>query len=125
MGSNHNKLRPENIPVILALRRYGFSCREIAALFSVGAWCIQAILARRTWKELTVGYVDVQNPVSGSRSHLSKITEDDVKNILRLHAEGVSRKELGAKYGLTKSGICRIISRNRWKHVEFATGDGA
>ena len=59
---------------------------------------------------------DYSNP--GEEHPMSKLTEVDVLEIRRLHAEGgISSKELGLKYGVHYSHIWRIVTRKRWKHV--------
>lgn len=53
----------------------------------------------------------------GENNGAAKITEGDVLEIRRLHSIGVSRKELIAKYRLSKTTIGFIICRRSWKHI--------
>ena len=51
-------------------------------------------------------------------SHTQAIfTDDDVRNIRKLHAAGVSQSELGRRYGTHAATISKITRRKTWKHV--------
>lgn len=56
-------------------------------------------------------------PVGSANGH-SKVTEDDVREIRRAAAAGVSRKALEAKYGLSRSQVCVIVNRKQWSHIK-------
>jgi hypothetical protein len=58
------------------------------------------------------------NPSRGEQVHTVKITEDDVREIRRLHASGVTQVRLGADYGLSQSNVWHIVHRSSWKHVK-------
>ncbi len=45
----------------------------------------------------------------------AKFTEDQVKEIKRLHKSGITQKELALTYGSSKASICRIINNKRYK----------
>ena len=49
----------------------------------------------------------------GSRCRASKLTEDDVVEIRRLRAEGVSMKELAARFGVTYENVLAIFAGGR------------
>ena len=50
---------------------------------------------------------------------LSKLTEDDIREIRRLKAERVmTQREISRLYGLSESTVCQIIRRLRWDHVK-------
>lgn len=55
--------------------------------------------------------------VVGSRHKNAKLTEDAVREIRRLHGNGCSFKELGARYGVTPGVIARAARRKGWRHV--------
>ena len=56
----------------------------------------------------------------GERVHTAKLSHDQVADILRLHADGTSAKELQGMYGMSRAAIDAIIKRKRWKHVQIA-----
>ena len=45
------------------------------------------------------------------------ITEDDVREIRRLHASGLGARTIGKMYGKGPSTVARIFRRETWKHV--------
>lgn len=48
----------------------------------------------------------------------SKLTEDDVREIRRVYAEGgISQAALGERYGVRPSNIQLIVAGKIWKHV--------
>lgn len=52
------------------------------------------------------------------RAHgMSKLTEVDVLELRRLHATGVSQRELASRYGVTPTNVGYIIRRETWAHV--------
>jgi len=55
----------------------------------------------------------------GSNHGMSKLTEDDVRDIRRLYSVGGhTHKSLGEKYGVHHSTVRAIILRQNWKHVK-------
>ncbi len=54
----------------------------------------------------------------GSRTGNTALGPKDVRRIRRLHAAGKkSYAELAEEYGMSRSGIIRIVLRQRWKHL--------
>lgn len=53
----------------------------------------------------------------GEKHHSAKLTEDDVRDIRRLRAEGERLRIIGEKYGMKAATIHGIVSRRYWKHV--------
>lgn len=55
---------------------------------------------------------------NGSKHHSSKLTENSVREIRRLYAQGgLTHKSLGQKYGVHPSCITEIINLKSWSHV--------
>lgn len=55
---------------------------------------------------------------SGARNGRAKLTEDDVKNIRKLHSKGKTNKELYALYPqVTTTSIRDIINNKTWKNI--------
>ncbi len=54
----------------------------------------------------------------GEKQHLSKLTEEQVREILKSDKSGV---ELGKQFGITKGNVNCIKRRETWKHVEVRT----
>ena len=56
--------------------------------------------------------------VRGEKCGTSKLTDDAVREIRKLHAAGVSHKNIAPLFGIHPSQICRICSRELWGHVK-------
>jgi hypothetical protein len=53
----------------------------------------------------------------GSRHGQSKLDEDRVAEIRRLHAAGASTLELGRRFGVSATMVGYIVRRQFWRHV--------
>ncbi len=53
----------------------------------------------------------------GERHANSHLTDVDVLNIRRLHANGMQRKVIAAEFGITPAYVNKIVSHTAWKHV--------
>lgn len=54
----------------------------------------------------------------GEAAPSARLTEDDVREIRRLAAEGVPQKTLAVRFGVTRPNISAIVARRSWKHVQ-------
>lgn len=57
----------------------------------------------------------LNKPRKGEESHLSKLTEDDVKKVFELREKGLLQKEIAEIVGCTKSNISCILRKKSWK----------
>ncbi len=56
--------------------------------------------------------------VHGAKSPLAKLTDEKVRLIRSLYmAGGISQRKIAKMFGVSSSGIARIISRKLWSHV--------
>ncbi len=53
----------------------------------------------------------------GERHYAAKVTEGDVLAILDMAADGMPRKEIALRFGLSKAGLGHIIRGKNWKHL--------
>jgi hypothetical protein len=53
----------------------------------------------------------------GERVNTAKLTAEDVVDIRTWWAEGVSQRELGRQYGVSKGTIAAIVKGKSWRHV--------
>lgn len=53
----------------------------------------------------------------GESNPAAKLTEDDVREARRLFASGVTKKAIGARFGVSSQTICNVISGKHWGHV--------
>ena len=56
-------------------------------------------------------------PQIGTTNLKAKFTEDDIRDIRRLYAEGDSLRRLGRRYGVWYTTISVIVNRKAWAHV--------
>jgi hypothetical protein len=59
-----------------------------------------------------------QPPVIGEKNPRAKLTEENVREIRRLHILGESGASLGRKFGVVKEEIYDIVKRKRWSCVQ-------
>lgn len=59
------------------------------------------------------------SPTQGSKHGNSILTEDDVREIRKLHATGQYRVwQIAAKFGVARQTVTNITSRKKWSHVK-------
>ena len=56
----------------------------------------------------------------GSRNAYAKLTEADVMTIRKMSNQGIIQKTIAAKFGVTRSTVCRIAQGKSWHHVPTA-----
>lgn len=56
-------------------------------------------------------------PQKGEENGLSKLTDDQVKDIRMLHNQGINGNQLAFKYNVDRTTIYNIIHRRTWKHI--------
>ncbi len=67
-----------------------------------------------------VGHWRIRMPekvARGTSHYLTKLTEEDIRTIRSDRAAGTPLATLGARYGLTKDAIWRIVKRKNWAHI--------
>jgi len=57
------------------------------------------------------------NPPVGERGGLSKLTDDDVRDIRRFRANGAQIKDIAKEYGLCCATVGEAVRRQTWKHI--------
>jgi hypothetical protein len=55
--------------------------------------------------------------IIGVDVNTAKLTEEQVRELRSLAAQGMSNSKLAAKFGITKGPVNAIIHRRTWKHV--------
>lgn len=115
------KLSEEQVKDVFTLWNNGKTQEEIADLYGVSGTTIHAIIAGRNWKH--VPRPRLRQPprvhVWGSKHPNSKLTDDKVREIRRLHAAGgYTFAALARRYGVSLSLVSKIVKRKTWRHVE-------
>lgn len=54
---------------------------------------------------------------AGERHHKAKLTEEQVRTIRCLHAEGVAVAPLAKEFGVTWTNVKMIVTRQTWRHL--------
>lgn len=57
-------------------------------------------------------------PANGERAGMSKLTEDQVREIYRRAWAGEVERSIGADYGVSHSAVHQIKHRRSWAHVD-------
>jgi hypothetical protein len=64
-------------------------------------------------------YTHPEKVLRGEQSGMSKLTEAQVREIRQMHAsKQLTRKQMGALFGVGKSTIDKVLARQVWKHVD-------
>lgn len=53
----------------------------------------------------------------GERNGFAKLTEDIVREVRRLYAEGITQTEIERRLGVDQTNVSLIVRRKRWAHV--------
>lgn len=122
--NNLSRFKESDIHEIRNLYLEGISSHEIAEKYSTSPSEICDILRCKIWKHL--GLIPI--PVSknkdkfrytrGHAQHSSKLTEDNVREIRKLLAQGITHREIARMYQVRKCSITAINTGRNWKHVK-------
>lgn len=66
-----------------------------------------------------LGRAPVKNPNPGTRNGRAKLSEDDVREIFRLRAEGWTQQQLANEFGVNQTGISSMLTGKTWKSVKI------
>jgi hypothetical protein len=53
----------------------------------------------------------------GARNHMSKLSESDVKCIVKMRAQGMIYRDIGERFGVSARAVGNVIRGDRWAHV--------
>lgn len=66
--------------------------------------------------------VPEESRLRGERNPSSKISENEVREIRALYANGgISQREIAKRYGLSQAGVSVIVAGKRWAHLDDAS----
>src|SRR5713226_8328994 len=91
------------------MRRGGMTVQEIQDVTGFKSGVYQRI------KDIEV---DERSRLKGEGNPDAKLTEDNIRSIRKLRAEGKSFKSIGIKFGVSDSMISNIIVGKAWSHVK-------
>lgn len=64
------------------------------------------------------GYRSRGRSPEGVRNHAAKLSDDDIRAIRKLAADGVIQKEIGRRFGISQVMAGKIANRKNWSHVQ-------
>ena len=114
-----------DVPRIFEMRSKGVRIQDIADNFGVARSVIKGVLEGITWRHIprppdwdriAPGLSRV-NQVRGERAGAAKVEPGAIAEIRRLVSEGISQRELGRRFGLSKSQVGRIARNEAWQHI--------
>ena len=103
------------LSIARALER-GDKQTNIAKELKVSFPIIQTIAAKRSWAWLTKDF-KFPGKVRGEKHHLSKLTEEKVREIRSMLVRGETQQVLSERFGVSQGNINAIKNRKTWKHV--------
>lgn len=63
-----------------------------------------------------------RNQMFGDNHAMAKLTEPDVREIIRPYGEGEPSTELATVYGVSVAAVCNIINGKSWRHLDRHDG---
>ena len=121
------KLEESDIPKILDKLAQGVPQWKVAEEFGIHQVIISDISLGLRWKHaLGDEYskvrelLDQRGPLRyrGEDNKVSKLRDDDVREIRRLAAEGNTSQSIADRFGVTRGCIGFIVQRKTWRHVD-------
>lgn len=123
-GSKHGMSKLDEAQVLEIRQMYadgGHTFASLAEMFGTSTANIGGIIRGTHWKHCggPTSSDNSSNQVSTGSSHgMSKLDESSVLAIREAYAAGgITYKELGSIYSVTKQAIWHIIKRNTWTHI--------
>lgn len=112
-------LAEQDVVAIRVLAEQGIRQQVIAAKFGVQLNEVSRIVRGERWSR-------AGGPIQPNRKQYrrkgqehpgAKLTDGDVREIRRLVAQGVTQREIGRRYGVSRSTIGLIVRGKTWGHV--------
>ncbi len=95
----------------------GETCSALAAEFSMSFTAVHHIASGKAWKVLSDDPEIKALAPRRRHSRWSQLTEDDVRAIKGLLADGVPQGEIANRFSIDTSSVSHIHTGRRWKHV--------
>ena len=96
-----------------------YSQYKIAEMFNVTRETIKCIKTGNSWSYVKVdGFTPSVYSMRGEDSPVSKLTEENVRKIKIMIDNGMSNKEIGDIFNVSRTTILKIKKGERWSHIE-------
>lgn len=113
-----NKLCAEQVQEIVRRRKAGETYRSLAQEFGCSAANLVDIFSGRTWKGVSnLRYMASKPRLRGVNHPKSKLTEEDVRSILRRRQTGITYSQLAREFNVHPVTICTLCLGRTWSHV--------
>lgn len=108
------KLTDEQVIEIRKRLTNGESRAALMKEFDVSKTLVQMIATREAWNHLDDGYVYAPKELNGN----AKLSPEVVAKLKKDLYNGMYRKDVAAKYGISKSAVDQICAGKTWREVE-------
>lgn len=71
-----------------------------------------------TKKENQIDAIRNGKYLTGENCHAAKRTDDEIRDVRRLAAEGMPYQEIAERFGMGRNYVCKIVTRKIWKHLQ-------
>jgi len=115
-----SKLTEEQVQQILRQRASGVPRAEVASSFGIVPNHVTAVTSGRVWAHVDCEGVDrsmFKGIPLGERRPEARLTESDVRHIVRKRARGEQRSAVADQYNVAPSTISDITRGRTWTHV--------
>ena len=111
------KLTDDQSQEILRRNLAGERHKALAEEFHVSVATVSKLVRGLRWSGLP-GLRRTTSRREGAGNHLSKLSEDKVRQIRLAHAAGQSCRQLAAQYGVASNSIHAVLQGRTWKQVK-------
>jgi hypothetical protein len=112
--THHNAILTESDVMEIRKERNNQTLDELSDRFRVDRTAISSIQIGKSWAHVHRDLIDSSRSMCGSENCNSRLTEEQVRNIL---SSVGSSAEIGKEFGVSKTTILSIRKRRTWKHV--------
>lgn len=121
--SHNHKFTGQDVMEIRWSYLGGETLRQIAARFGTSSTNVGYIVRGQSWPNLPHPEGPRRETPTGRFNKgavpaSTKLNPEKVREIRQLGAQGLHRREIADKYGVTPENISMILARKTWKHVE-------
>jgi DNA invertase Pin-like site-specific DNA recombinase len=115
-GSSLSKLTDDFIRSAYHRVKNGEALNLVAKEIGVTGAALALALKGKTWKHLGLPPLDIDLGC-GERKGNAKLNTENVREIRRLRADGMTQREIAERFGITNSAVWGVLSGRTWYHV--------
>lgn len=116
--AHHNThISEDDVRQIRYLGYTNMSKKKIGERFGISRQAITDILYKRTWAHVDPEWKPPGSKSSGIAHPNAKLTDENVRQIRKLSAQGLSQRKLAKQFNVSRGTIEPIIKGETWKHI--------